>query len=115
MKDLKETLNEQLGQPVNEGLTIAGPNNEPGNVHTLAVGIPNNKGLYICYDTYTGIVEVINTPDIEKYVISKQNERYHSFKGISTNGIRDIKKLKQGQSVRTGEADSLIVTCLGEC
>ena len=69
MKDLKDTLNEQLGQ-VNENKLSPGKTAKftQGNTETVALDIPSGKKIFTMYDDESGEMDVISTDNIIEYL-----------------------------------------------
>ena len=69
MKDLKDTLNEQLGQ-VNENKLTADKTAKftQGNTEVVALDIPSGKKIFTMYDNESGEMDVISTDNIIEYL-----------------------------------------------
>lgn len=69
MKDLKDTLNEQLGQ-VNENKLSADKTAKftQGNTEVVALDIPSGKKIFTMYDNESGEMDVISTDNIIEYL-----------------------------------------------
>lgn len=69
MKDLKDTLNEQLGQ-VNENKLSADKTAKftQGNTEVVALDIPSGKKIFTMYDNESGEMDVISTDNIIEYI-----------------------------------------------
>lgn len=105
MKDLKDTLNESLDPTniINEAkLKAEGPYIE-GDTQYISVEVTQsrNVGLYICYDKFNDVVDVIESKDIETYM---RDSAY------SEEDINEVTSLKPGYCYEKG--DELTWTCL---
>lgn len=69
MKDLKDTLNEQL-EHVNENKLSADKTAKfsQGNTEVVALDIPSGKKIFTMYDNESGEMDVISTDNIIEYL-----------------------------------------------
>ena len=69
MKDLKDSLNEQLEQ-VNENRLSADKTARfsQGNTEVVALDIPSGKKIFTMYDNESGEMDVISTDNIIEYL-----------------------------------------------
>ena len=69
MKDLKDSLNEQLEQ-VNENRLSADKTAKfsQGNTEVVALDIPSGKKIFTMYDNESGEMDVISTDNIIEYL-----------------------------------------------
>lgn len=69
MKDLKDSLNEQLEQ-VNENKLSADKTAKftQGNTEVVALDIPSGKKIFTMYDNESGEMDVISTDNIIEYL-----------------------------------------------
>lgn len=105
MKDLKDNLNEQLGQVAESRMKVTGPYMDEGDTQHISINANNrNVGLYTCYDSYIGTLDVIETKDIEAYMMNC---------GYDESVIDAVTGLKPGYSYSYD--DEYIWTCLEEC
>lgn len=108
MKDLKDILNESLdpANVINEAkMKAEGPFYDAGETQHMSVSAnQRNVGLYTLYDTFIGCVDIIETKDIEAYMMDC---------GYKQATIDAVTGLKPGYSYSQG--DEYIWTCLEEC
>lgn len=104
MKDLKDSLNEQLN--INEAkMKAEGPHMEEDGSQRMSISAnQRNIGLYTVYDKFIGTVDIIETKDIETYMKTC---------GYKQSTINMVSGLKPGYSYSQG--DEYIWTCLEEC
>ena len=105
MKDIKSFLNEQLGQVNEAKMKAEGPFHDAGETQRMSVSAnQRNVGLYTLYDVFIGCVDIIETKDIEAYMMDC---------GYKQATIDAVTGLKPGYSYSQG--DEYIWTCLEEC
>ena len=90
MKDLKDSLNEQLGQ-VNENKLSADKTAKfsQGNTEVVAIDIPSGKKIFAMYDDDSGEMDVISTDNIIEYL---------GFYGIPEQESNWIQNLDVGET-----------------
>lgn len=103
MKDLKESLIDNLN--INESkMKVTGPYMDEGDTQRMSIKANNrNVGLYTCYDSNIGTIDIIETKDIKAYIMDCGYDEYL---------INAITGLKPGDSYLY---DEYIWTCLEKC